>query len=280
MSTHTSTTPREVLAAAFSPRMLVLLVILLAGALVAFRLGVWQWDRAQVRGSQQTVEAQLERERADPVPLSDMLAVGEQVMEHTVGVRVEVAGRWSPEPQFLVPDRQRDGEPGWLVVAALDVAEGGEAGALLPVVRGWVADPVDAEPQPQGAVRVVGALGAAEGYIPLAVDAPSDNVGSISPAQLANLWHTPIYAGFVVAADVEPDASDAILAMPAPTAEGGGINLRNLAYAAEWWVFGGFALFLWGRLVRDEVQHRREEHQAEEGRHEERADTDALAAGR
>ena len=39
--------------------------------------------------------------------------------------------------------------------------------------------------------------------------------------------------------------------------------LRNLLYAIEWWVFGGFAVFLWWRWCRDELdgadRHRRGE---------------------
>jgi len=29
--------------------------------------------------------------------------------------------------------------------------------------------------------------------------------------------------------------------------------LRNLLYALEWWVFAGFAVFIWWRLCRDEA---------------------------
>ena len=37
------------------------------------------------------------------------------------------------------------------------------------------------------------------------------------------------------------------------------MNIQNLAYAVEWVIFGGFALFLWWRMLRDEVTYRREE---------------------
>jgi hypothetical protein len=30
-------------------------------------------------------------------------------------------------------------------------------------------------------------------------------------------------------------------------------GLRNLLYACQWWVFGGFAVFLWWRWCRDVV---------------------------
>jgi hypothetical protein len=29
-------------------------------------------------------------------------------------------------------------------------------------------------------------------------------------------------------------------------------GLRNLAYALQWWLFGGFAVFLWWRICADE----------------------------
>ena len=33
--------------------------------------------------------------------------------------------------------------------------------------------------------------------------------------------------------------------------------VRNLLYAVEWWVFGGFAVFLWWRWCRDELDRQR-----------------------
>src|SRR5690606_31769991 len=42
--------------------------------------------------------------------------------------------------------------------------------------------------------------------------------------------------------------------LPRPTIEGGtGLSRQNLFYARQWWVFGGFAVLLWVRLVRDEA---------------------------
>ena len=47
--------------------------------------------------------------------------------------------------------------------------------------------------------------------------------------------------------------------LPAPSTF---TSLQNLLYAVEWWLFGAFALFLWQRWVRDELERRRA---AEEG---------------
>ncbi|WP_230685068.1 hypothetical protein [Cellulomonas sp. JZ18] len=41
-----------------------------------------------------------------------------------------------------------------------------------------------------------------------------------------------------------------------PTRAGTGLNVQNLAYAAQWWIFGLFAVGLWWRLVRDEAAGR------------------------
>ena len=34
--------------------------------------------------------------------------------------------------------------------------------------------------------------------------------------------------------------------------------LRNLLYAIEWWVFGGFAVYIWWRWCRDELEAERD----------------------
>ena len=41
--------------------------------------------------------------------------------------------------------------------------------------------------------------------------------------------------------------------VPTPMGETG-VNWRNAAYAVQWWVFAAFALWMWGRMVRDETR--------------------------
>ncbi len=31
-------------------------------------------------------------------------------------------------------------------------------------------------------------------------------------------------------------------------------NLRNLAYGLQWWLFGGFVVFMWWRMARDDLR--------------------------
>ncbi len=34
----------------------------------------------------------------------------------------------------------------------------------------------------------------------------------------------------------------------------GSTSLRNLLYAFQWWVFGGFAVYIWFRWCRDTIE--------------------------
>ena len=44
-------------------------------------------------------------------------------------------------------------------------------------------------------------------------------------------------------------------------------GLRNLFYAIEWWVFGAFALFVWWRWAKDELERSRRGAPAGPGEH-------------
>jgi cytochrome oxidase assembly protein ShyY1 len=126
---------------------------------------------------------------------------------------------------------------------------------VLPVVRGWVATPDDADALavPEGTVTVTGYLQASEdsGAAP-AEDGTAD---SISSAELLGEWGGPIWTGYVVLTGSDPAQPPAVELLPPPTRAGTGMNIQNLGYAAQWFVFGGFAVFLWVRLLKDEVLH-------------------------
>jgi cytochrome oxidase assembly protein ShyY1 len=42
-----------------------------------------------------------------------------------------------------------------------------------------------------------------------------------------------------------------------------GFALQNLSYALQWWLFAGFAVFFWWRLVRDAHERELERREAE-----------------
>ncbi|MCC2318992.1 SURF1 family protein [Cellulomonas chengniuliangii] len=257
--------PTTFLRAAVRPRMLALLAVLLVAAALCARLGVWQLDRAEVRGGATEAEEQAAREAETPRDIGDVLPPQTTFTGSLVGQRVVARGTYEPEGQLLVADRAIAEQSGYLVLTPLRVSDTlpsaagggvGDAAPVLPVVRGWVADPADAAALavPEGEVTVTGFLQSSEG--PGMYDRPAGQVDAISSAELLGHWRGPIWTGYVVMVEAEP--ADAALSaglelMPPPTRVGSGLNIQNLAYAAQWWIFGGFALFVWVRLVRDEA---------------------------
>ncbi|HEY0216112.1 MAG TPA: SURF1 family protein [Cellulomonas sp.] len=250
--------------AARTPRMLALLVLFLAAAAVCARLGAWQLERAEVRGAAAQAAKLAEVEAAAPVPIEDVLAPQQTFDGALVGRRVEVSGTYEADGQLVVTDRALDGRTGYLVLTPLRVtSDDAEAdGAVLPVVRGWVADADDASALavPTGPVTVVGYLQASEdsGAAPTG-DGTTD---SVSSAELLGQWGGPIWTGYAVLTDSDPAQPAGVELLPPPTRAGTGLNIQNLGYAVQWWVFGGFAVFLWIRLLKDEVLRDAAEHPA------------------
>ncbi|MBO0899725.1 SURF1 family protein [Cellulomonas sp. zg-ZUI22] len=248
-------TPTSVWRAAVRPRMLVLLVVLLAAAAVCARLGVWQLERAEVRGA---ASAAREAERivtADPEPLADLLAPGDTFSADLVAHKVVVTGTYDDEDTLLVTGRAHAGRTdGYLVLTPLRVPTD-DGTAVLPVVRGWSATP-DVAPAPAGHVEVVGWLQYAEEAGAPIVDGRTD---AISAAQLLAAWGGPVYTGYLVVQTsdpTDPATAGGLEGLAPPTRAGAGLNVQNLAYAAQWWIFGLFAAGLWWRMVRDEAAGR------------------------
>ncbi|GCD20986.1 SURF1-like protein [Cellulomonas algicola] len=238
--------------AARRPRMLLLLVVLLGAAAVCGRLGAWQLDRAEVRGARAEARHVAEQVAADPVPLDDVLAPQTAFHGDMVGKKVSVTGTYDTSGQLLVPGRAHDDVTGYLVLTPLHVPGAGSDGgeAVLPVVRGWVGSPADADAPPAGVVDLVGYLQVSEAAGSGVHDGQTD---AISSPELLNVWGGPIWTGYLVVASSAPAQSPDVVLLDPPRSPGAGLNIQNLAYAAQWWIFGGFAVALWWRLVRDEA---------------------------
>ncbi|WP_233549673.1 SURF1 family protein [Cellulomonas rhizosphaerae] len=238
--------PTTMLRAAVRPRMIVLLLLLLGAAYACGRLGVWQLDRAQIRGAGAQERHVAEQLAAPPVPILDVLAPQTAFEGDDVGRKVSVTGAYEADEQLLVPDRALDGRTGYLVLTPLRTSDG-----VLPVVRGWVAQPGAADDPPAGTVAVEGFLQASEQAGSGVADGRTD---AISSAELVGTWGGPIWTGYLVLSSSDPAQSADLALLGIPTKPGEGLNIQNLAYAAQWWIFGTFAVLLWLRLVRDEAR--------------------------
>jgi len=219
-------------------------------------MGSWQLsrfeDRMQDQRTAETQAASSGREAARP--LSEMLPVDKS----TSGRQVTATGHYGK--QLLIPDRELDGRKGYYVLTLLRV-DGGEA---LPVVRGWLpGSPDSAKPPaaPRGEVTVTGALQASETPGSNGVSArgglPAGQTAAISAASLVNLVPYDVYDAWVTLAR----ADSGMTAVPAAAPADSGLDLKafqNLGYTGEWFVFAGFVVFMWFRLLRREVEFLRD----------------------
>jgi cytochrome oxidase assembly protein ShyY1 len=165
-------------------------------------------------------------------------------------------------------------------------------GSAVGVVRGWVAaadDPAAVAPAvPAGRVALTGYLRPAE---PPASRPPGQGSGlpagqidRIDLTQLVTRWPQPLLTGYVVLTGYRstsaatgpvagqgtgqgvPVVPESLRPVPVAPAGDTGLDLRNLSYALQWFLFAGFGLFMWWRLVRDDARGVRDDEPSETAR--------------
>ncbi len=244
------------------PRWLLLLAVLVAVVIAFTRLGLWQLSVAQDDAVEQ---AQAEQAARPAEPVEEVLAPHGGFPEDGRGRSVLAVGAYDPARQFLVPDRVLAGESGYWVVTPVVVAS---TGARLPVVRGFVGDPALADSPGEEQVTVTGTLALGESPVS-APGLPEGQRGSVDLALLANQWPGELYNGFVFATGEQPRVTGPAVTPVPPPSFGGEVDWRNLGYALQWWVFAGFAVFMfWRLLVEDHRADRVSERHTLETAHE------------
>ncbi|MDT9701174.1 SURF1 family protein [Streptomyces sp. P17] len=229
--------------------------VLLAISFCIF-MGAWQLSRfdERVEGQRGAGARAASDKREVARPLAEMLPVDKA----TVGKQVTATGRYGE--QLLVPDRELDERRGFYVLTLLRT----DGGSALPVVRGWLpgdADPAKVPAAPSGEVTVTGALQASEqpgeNGVPGQGGSPAGQTGAISAASLVNLVPYDVYDAWVTL-----NRGDAgMKTVPVSGARDSGLDLKafqNLGYTGEWFVFAGFVVFMWFRLLRREVEFARD----------------------
>jgi cytochrome oxidase assembly protein ShyY1 len=225
-------------------------------------MGTWQLSRFDARvAAHQAAEQAPKPGSAPAIPLRDALAtVGSQVTQATAGRNIVVTGTYDISHQFLVPGRMLDGKQGFYVLTPLRTS-----GGALPAVRGWLpgeaATARHVPAAPGGQVSVTGVLQAPESEGSTGVDTsgslPSGQLGMISAATLVNLVPYPVYNGWITL----DQATAPMKTVPPQAAPNTGLDMRafqNLGYTGEWFVFAGFVVFSWLRLVRREAEVQRD----------------------
>nr|WP_237554500.1 SURF1 family cytochrome oxidase biogenesis protein [Streptomyces sp. SID4948] len=227
-------------------------------------MGSWQLSRFEARVGQDknSRHDQHVTATAAPVPLRSVLpGPGSTLPGDDSGRIISATGRYDTGHQFLVPGRTLDGRNGFYVLTPLRVA----GGAALPVVRGWLPGDASAAEHsgtvpgaPTGPVTVVGAA-----QYPETTDTseaqtgvlPPGQLGMISAASLVNVLPYPVYGGWITASQ----PATPLKAVPPAAPPDSGLDLKafqNLGYTGQWFVFAGFVVFMWFRLVRREAETR------------------------
>lgn len=219
-------------------------------------MGSWQLGRFEDRVDQHkdSDEAQSAQRHERAAPLTQVLPV----TTDTVGDRTVAGGHYVK--QYLVPERELDERQGFYVLGLLRTDED----KVLPVVRGWLPGTARADaapPVPKGEVTVTGALQAPETTETKGVHTegglPRGQLGMISAASLVNLVPDDVYDGWIT----QEKAEDGMRPVPAGAAPDSGLDLKafqNLGYTGEWFVFAGFVVFMWYRLLRREAEAQRD----------------------
>jgi surfeit locus 1 family protein len=215
-------------------------VLAIVALAIAIGLGVWQYHAWQARRSAEAVDLT----QGSTVPLADVMGPDDPFPGDKVGQPVALSGTWVPDATVLVEGREHDDVRGFWVVTPLQVGE-----SAVPVVRGWTASTDDVPAAPEGSASLDAWLQPSEGTGAVDNDLTDDIYPQLRVADIAQRVDGDVYSAYAV-------AEKGLGGLPAadlrelPDA-GRFTALRNLLYALEWWVFAGFAGFIWWRFVRD-----------------------------
>lgn len=252
---------------ALKPRWIAALLLALAVSTVFVLLSQWQFSRSTQTAEQPSVTTE------EVKPLTSVFQPGESMLGTVADHVVSMSGHFEADKQVVIKDRLLDGESGYWVVDAFVVdgaptlkGAGATSYTVIPVARGWIADPAKAGPPPSGTLTVTGRLLPSEAPI-VAKNLPQGQLAVLSTAELINIWQVSSYQGFVVSFKEQSGAGDVgahavssdlkgISVGPQPVEQK--FNWLNVFYAVEWIVFAGFSVFLWWRLVADDYRRENE----------------------
>jgi cytochrome oxidase assembly protein ShyY1 len=127
-------------------------------------------------------------------------------------------------------------------------------GPAVAVVRGQVADPADPQVSavPAGTVAVVGRAQPFEGDPGSSSVLPEGQLERLTAAGLALPYDA--VPGWVALEVQAPPSTLASVPAPIGLEATAGIRLQNASYAVQWVLFAGFVVFLWWRVLRDDVR--------------------------
>ncbi len=237
-----------------TPRWLGFAALMVALAATMVGLGFWQLDRYHQRAAvNHRIDAAA---RADPVPVTRVLSVGQAPPASVAWTRVTMTGRYDPDRQIIARDRTVNGSVGFEILDAFRLADG--TGVLID--RGWLAATGSGSatavpripPVPSGEVTIVGRVHLPESRATAATTSEDRlEVRRVSPAKLADTVSYPLLGGYVLLDDQQPVANDkSFTDIPADYEN----SAMNAGYVVQWWAFALLTLIGFGWAARREAR--------------------------
>jgi surfeit locus 1 family protein len=210
----------------------------------AVALGLWQLHVWQAGRDAEATDLT----RAAPKALSSVMGGDDPFPGKSLGQPVRFTGRWMPQSTLYVQDRDLGGKRGYWVVTPVLVGH-----SAMPVVRGWAARPE--APAPAEPAQVTGWLQPSEGSGAADADPGDDVIPEMRVASMVQRVDADLYSAFVVQKGVSSGGGALRQVTPESIPEVSSTDhLRNLLYAFQWWIFGGFAVYVWVRWCRDQLE--------------------------
>jgi surfeit locus 1 family protein len=236
------------------------LIFSLAVAFVFALLGQWQLDRTFTVIEPADVKEQVE-------VLNQVASPGEPITAQAANVLVSANIFLDQSNVFIVSNRLQQSaeevvEGYWVIANSGALLEDNDTTGSLTVAIGYADTLEQAETArteikvamfAQAFLEATGRYLQTEGPVAIADPEKPYVLGSLSLAQLVNLYEGPpvqSFAGFL-AIDADPGFGLDRINLP-PQEVGTQVNWLTLFYAVEWVLFGVFAVFLWWRLVEDQ----------------------------
>jgi surfeit locus 1 family protein len=219
-------------------------LLMVVAVAAAVGLGLWQLHAWQAGREAEARDLST----AAPRPLDTVMSGDDPFPGGSLGQPVAFRGTWLPEGTLYVADRGLHGRRGYWVTTPVLVGR-----SAMPVVRGWSATPH--APRPRGEVDVRGWLQASEGSSLPDEDPQDDVIPEMRIASVVEHVDADVYSAYVVSQKASSGTQGLAPVSPASVPKVSSVtSLRNLLYAIQWWIFGGFAVYVWVRWCRDQLE--------------------------
>lgn len=247
----------------FRGRQLVFTLLVIIGALVMGRLGIWQLDRLAQR---QAINSAIQARRAEPpVPLTPELAA-DTTQEYR---RVEITGIFDTAQEVVLRNRTLDGATGVHVLTPLRFTSPAGTPLTVLVDRGWLpntfASATARAPYaaPGGEVLIIGQIRRSQEDFGGPADPPftaeRPRLDAWFRVDIPRITQQVGYPLLPIFVEQLPSANDAELPRPDPLTDLG--QGPHLGYAIQWFAFAvillvGYIAFIVQRQRRADVHNR------------------------